>query len=155
MARRNERILIAVLLLALIWAPASWAISWQAGEAGIQIVWRPNVANSGNAPFNMSTATVTVLWQLGDEPSQSRPCLVSADGQSATYILTATDFTIPGTYHAQFEAWFNGQLIRKSPIFTATVNQSIPPTPIATPTATPTPQMYPTPTPPAPSPSPT
>ena len=135
MARLNKA-LILVLCLAVMLAVPAWPYSFQQGEAGIQIIWQPNQQNGGRPSFNLNGSTVSFIYRSGPlpaqatllpltPPSQVRTCTILNGGMTAIYIISSTDFVLPGTYHVQFMAYYNGQVVRKSSIQTVTVNPSL------------------------------
>jgi len=117
-------------------AVPAWPYSFQQGEAGIQIIWQPNLNNEARPTFNLTGSTVSFIYRSGPLPAQAtqlpltppsvvKTCQILNGGISAIYIIQATDFVLPGTYHVQFVAYYNGHLIRKSSIQTVTVNPSL------------------------------
>lgn len=76
----------------------------QASEINAQLVFNFIDAIS-NAPISLTQASVTLNGTppvvKGTPVRQSFPCVVAADGKTATYITTGTDFAIVGKWSIQ------------------------------------------------------
>lgn len=128
-----------LILALLLWTTVALAITvipgFQAGEAGLQITWVPN-ESSNPVPVSLTGLTVNMIYGLsGNNVNTVKSCTVAADGLSASYTTSASDFATAGTYNVQFTAaGGGGAIFRKSPVQTLVVRPNL-----ATPTPTPAP----------------
>jgi hypothetical protein len=127
---RNERqswiwLSFLALLFSLLLPRFSFAALFQAGEAGIGIQWQPNATGTAN-PISLGPFIVTMQFEPNNAPQskQTRPCVVSQDGLTALYTITAADFPAQGQYYVQFIA-VQGSTVRKSPVITISVGPSL------------------------------
>lgn len=126
--------LIAMLLAAGLWmASPAWAALFQAGEAGILLQWDPNHQQLANgqvipaaSPVNLTGYTVQMVFRLNTNSSnQVRTCTVAANGMTASYVMTATDFPAGGNYYIEFIATAGSTTVRKSPIINISVGPAL------------------------------